>query len=103
VVVVVLLLLLLLSFKRHWRGSKNDSFECGDDGWQVVAAGNFLASACNYSPARSPSVITVGSCNSLNTMSWFSNFGSCTNIFAPVRTSISLCLSLPASVEFTKP
>jgi hypothetical protein len=36
-------------------------------------------------------------------MSWFSNFGSCTNIFAPVRTSISLCLSLPASVEFTKP
>ncbi|KAH9551794.1 hypothetical protein CY35_09G031300 [Sphagnum magellanicum] len=61
-------------------------FECGDDGWQVVAAGNFLASACNYSPARSPSVITVGSCNSLNTMSWFSNFGSCTNIFAPLRS-----------------
>jgi hypothetical protein len=29
-------------------------------------------------------------------MSWFSNFGSCTNIFAPVRTSISLCLSLCA-------
>ncbi len=89
--------LLLLSFKRHWCGSTNDSFECGDDGWQVVAAGNFLASACNYSPARSASVITVGSCNSLNTMSWFSNFGSCTNIFAPVRTSISVSLSLSAT------
>ncbi|CAK9237336.1 unnamed protein product [Sphagnum troendelagicum] len=55
----------------------------------VVAAGNFLASACNYSPARSASVITVGSCNSLNTMSWFSNFGSCTNIFAPGELIVS--------------
>jgi aqualysin 1 len=49
----------------------------------VVAAGNSNANACNYSPARVSSAITVGSTTSSDSRSSFSNFGSCVNIFAP--------------------
>ncbi|KAJ7552075.1 hypothetical protein O6H91_06G040800 [Diphasiastrum complanatum] len=49
----------------------------------VAASGNFLQDACNYSPSRANSVISVGSSNVANTMSWFSNYGNCTTIFAP--------------------
>ncbi len=49
----------------------------------VVSAGNSNASACNYSPARAPSAITVGSTTSSDSRSSFSNYGSCVDIFAP--------------------
>jgi subtilisin family serine protease len=49
----------------------------------VVAAGNSGANSCNYSPARAPSAITVGSSTSLDKDSDFSNIGSCVDIFAP--------------------
>lgn len=49
----------------------------------VVAAGNDNANACNYSPARVPAAITVGSTTSSDARSSFSNFGSCLDIFAP--------------------
>ena len=49
----------------------------------VVAAGNDNSNACNYSPARSTSAITVGSTTSSDARSSFSNYGSCVNIFAP--------------------
>ena len=49
----------------------------------VVAAGNDNANACNYSPARSSSAITVGSTTSSDARSSFSNWGSCVDIFAP--------------------
>ncbi len=49
----------------------------------VVAAGNSNANACNYSPARVPAAITVGSTASNDARSSFSNFGSCLDIFAP--------------------
>lgn len=49
----------------------------------VVAAGNDNGNACNYSPARSSSAITVGSTTSSDARSSFSNYGSCVNIFAP--------------------
>ncbi|XP_072039540.1 uncharacterized protein [Amphiura filiformis] len=48
-----------------------------------VAAGNSNANACNYSPAREPSAITVGSTESNDARSSFSNYGSCVDIFAP--------------------
>ena len=51
---------------------------------QVAAAGNFLSDACSYSPSRASGVLSVASSNRLNAMSWFSNYGNCTNIFAPV-------------------
>ncbi len=49
----------------------------------VVAAGNNNASACNYSPARAPSAITVGSTTSGDARSSFSNYGTCLDVFAP--------------------
>jgi subtilisin family serine protease len=49
----------------------------------VVAAGNDNASACNYSPAREPTAITVGSTTSSDARSSFSNYGTCVDIFAP--------------------
>merc|ERR1719323_1863693 len=49
----------------------------------VVAGGNNGADACNFSPAFVPRAITVGSTTSLDRRSSFSNYGSCTNIWAP--------------------
>ncbi|MER3444140.1 MAG: peptidase S8 [Meiothermus sp.] len=49
----------------------------------AVAAGNDNDNACNYSPARVGSAITVGSTTSSDARSSFSNYGSCLDIFAP--------------------
>jgi len=49
----------------------------------VVAAGNDNTDACTFSPAFVPSAITVGSTTSRDARSSFSNFGACTNIWAP--------------------
>nr|WP_255783936.1 S8 family peptidase [Lysobacter chinensis] len=49
----------------------------------VVAAGNDNSNACNYSPARAASAITVGSTTSTDSRSSFSNYGTCLDIFAP--------------------
>jgi len=56
----------------------------------VVAAGNSNADACNYSPARAKEAITVGSTaveesgtTEEDLRSYFSNYGTCTDIFAP--------------------
>ncbi|MET1257058.1 S8 family serine peptidase [Aliikangiella maris] len=53
----------------------------------VVAAGNNRANACNYSPARVDSAITVGASTEndgrVNNSQWGSNYGSCVDIFAP--------------------
>jgi len=49
----------------------------------VVAAGNYKADACNYSPAYVPSAINVGA-TSNNDKRWkSSNYGTCLDIFAP--------------------
>ncbi len=49
----------------------------------AVAAGNESQNACNVSPARAPSAITVGSTTMSDARSSFSNFGTCVDIFAP--------------------
>jgi len=56
----------------------------------VVAAGNSNADACSYSPASEPSAISVcasdiGESGSVqeDVRSYFSNYGSCTDVFAP--------------------
>jgi subtilisin family serine protease len=54
----------------------------------TIAAGNnstswSAANACNYSPARVTSALTVGATNSSDTRSSFSNVGSCVDLFAP--------------------
>jgi hypothetical protein len=49
----------------------------------VVAAGNDFNDACGDSPGRVPNAITVGASDSSDARSWFSNFGTCLDIFAP--------------------
>jgi serine protease len=49
----------------------------------VVAAANNDDDACNYSPARAPSAITVGATDDTDTRAWFSNWGSCVDLIAP--------------------
>jgi len=56
----------------------------------AVAAGNNNGlSACNYSPARVPSAITVGSTQNNDARSSFSNIGTCVDVFAPGTNILS--------------
>jgi subtilisin family serine protease len=49
----------------------------------AVAAGNSNANACNSSPSRVATAITVGATSRTDARASFSNFGSCLDIFAP--------------------
>jgi len=55
----------------------------------VVAGGNSNSDACNFSPAFVPAAVTVGSTTSLDARSSFSNYGSCTDIWAPGSAVVS--------------
>merc|ERR1740139_1107477 len=55
----------------------------------VVAGGNSNTDACGFSPAFVPSAITVGSTDSRDARSSFSNYGKCTNIWAPGSAIVS--------------
>merc|ERR1719145_361526 len=65
----------------------------------VVAAGNSNADACNYSPAFTPVAITVGSTDSLQRRSSFSNYGSCVQIWAPGSSVLSVGISSDTSTS----
>jgi cerevisin len=49
----------------------------------AVAAGNDNADACNYSPAAAAKALTVGASALDDSRAYFSNWGKCTDIFAP--------------------
>ncbi|MGR8931895.1 MAG: S8 family serine peptidase [Gammaproteobacteria bacterium] len=49
----------------------------------AVAAGNYNAEACNYSPARVSAAITVGATTSFDHRAYYSNYGKCVDLFAP--------------------
>merc|ERR1719326_1027531 len=55
----------------------------------VVAGGNSNSDAFRFSPAFVPSAITVGSTTSTDARSSFSNYGSCTDIWAPGTDVVS--------------
>lgn len=55
----------------------------------VVAAGNNDTDACSSSPAAAVKAVTVGSSDSSDRESSFSNHGSCVDIFAPGSDVIS--------------
>ena len=55
----------------------------------VVAAGNGNQDACRVSPARVPSVITVGASDQADQRASFSNYGSCIDVFAPGASVIA--------------
>jgi len=49
----------------------------------AVAAGNDNADSCNYSPAAAKNAITVGASTLADERAYFSNYGTCNDIFAP--------------------
>ena len=49
----------------------------------IVAAGNSATDACSSSPAREPSAITVAASDASDAQAYFSNYGSCVDIYAP--------------------
>ena len=55
-----------------------------DDGVSVVvAAGNENKDSCERSPSRVSAAVTVGAVDSSDRRAYFSNFGSCVDLFAP--------------------
>ncbi|MCK5484053.1 MAG: S8 family peptidase, partial [Gemmatimonadetes bacterium] len=55
----------------------------------AVAASNEAKDACTRSPASTDAALTVGSTNSLDGRSYFSNYGTCVDIFAPGSSIVS--------------
>ncbi|HYO74045.1 MAG TPA: Ig-like domain-containing protein, partial [Archangium sp.] len=55
----------------------------------VVAAGNDGWDACSTSPARTPRALTVGATDESDARAWFSNYGSCVDLFAPGQGILS--------------
>merc|ERR1719412_1186464 len=55
----------------------------------VVAAGNDNTDACGFSPAFVPSAVTVGSTDSNDARSYFSNYGTCVDIWGPGSSVLS--------------
>jgi subtilisin family serine protease len=49
----------------------------------AIASGNSNADACNFTPARVSEAITVNASSRTDARASFSNFGSCTDLFAP--------------------
>ena len=49
----------------------------------AVAAGNDNADSCNYSPAAAEKAVTVGASTLGDQRAYFSNYGTCNDIFAP--------------------
>lgn len=65
----------------------------------VVAAGNSNWNACDYSPASEASAITVGATNSADSRAWFSNTGTCVDVFAPGESITSAGISSSTAVS----
>jgi len=61
----------------------DNAINSASDVVHVVASGNSNANACNFSPARASGAFTVNAMQQGDSRSSFSNFGSCTDIFAP--------------------
>ena len=55
----------------------------------AVASGNSNANACNYSPASAANVTSVNASTSTDAKASFSNYGSCTHLYAPGQSITS--------------
>jgi len=72
----------------------------------VVAAGNDNADACNYSPASANDAITVGATDigdkgmdQVDIRSYFSNYGTCVDIFAPGTGITGAWIGSPSAIR----
>mmetsp|Transcript_1759 Transcript_1759/g.2758 ORF Transcript_1759/g.2758 Transcript_1759/m.2758 type:complete len:404 (+) Transcript_1759:59-1270(+) len=61
----------------------------------VVAAGNDDSDACEYSPASAPAAITVGATGDDNARAYYSNYGSCLDVFGPGTDITSTWIDSP--------
>jgi subtilisin family serine protease len=68
-----------------------DSIESGVT--YAIASGNSNANACSFSPALVPTAITVNASTNTDARASFSNFGNCTDIFAPGQNITSAWLN----------
>jgi subtilisin family serine protease len=64
----------------------------------VAASGNDAQNACNFSPGRSTSAITVAASDSSDNFATFSNWGSCVDVIAPGVGIISSSRSSDSSI-----
>jgi len=55
----------------------------------AVAAGNDNRDACDFSPAAAENAITVGASTIEDERAWFSNHGTCVDVFAPGKDILS--------------
>ncbi|EFY89530.1 proteinase B [Metarhizium acridum] len=65
----------------------------------AVAAGNDNADACNYSPAAAELPVTVGASAFDDSRAYFSNYGKCTDIFAPGLNILSTWIGSKTAVN----
>ncbi|WP_112136813.1 S8 family serine peptidase [Glycomyces dulcitolivorans] len=74
-----------MSLGGGYSASLNNAVEAAVDAGVTfaVAAGNEDQDACNVSPASAPSAITVAASDDTDTRAYFSNYGSCVDVFAP--------------------
>eukprot|EP00178_Gracilaria_changii_P021910 TRINITY_DN64904_c0_g1_i1.p1 TRINITY_DN64904_c0_g1~~TRINITY_DN64904_c0_g1_i1.p1 ORF type:complete len:140 (-),score=30.64 TRINITY_DN64904_c0_g1_i1:173-556(-) len=61
----------------------------------VVAAGNDDSDACDYSPASAPEAITVGATGDDNARAYYSNYGTCLDVFGPGTDITSTWIGSP--------
>lgn len=64
----------------------------------VVAAGNSNDNACSYSPASTVQALTVAATDNTDTRAWFSNYGSCVDLFAPGVDITSTYIGSPTAI-----
>jgi cerevisin len=65
----------------------------------AVAAGNDNKDACNYSPAAAEKAVTVGASTLFDERAYFSNFGSCVDVFAPGLNILSTWIGSHSAVN----
>ncbi|KAG8220428.1 peptidase S8/S53 domain-containing protein [Butyriboletus roseoflavus] len=64
----------------------------------AVAAGNDDKDACDYSPAASKNAITVGASTLGDERAYFSNWGTCVDVFAPGLNILSTYTGSPTAI-----
>ena len=64
-----------------------------------VAAGNDNSDACNYSPASEPTAITVAATDKTNARAYYSNYGSCCDVFGPGSNITSAWIGSPSATN----
>ncbi len=66
----------------------------------TVSAGNSNIPACDRSPARVPEALTVGATDTVDRRAYFSNYGTCVDVFAPGTSVLSSWTSSDTSSEY---